>query len=58
MWLQQALHLHPRSTFASGVDAQAAFAALMPAPGIRRTGREALQAVLTRAASFFTVHTS
>jgi hypothetical protein len=58
MWLQQALHLHPRSTFASAVDAQAAFAALMPAPGIRRTGREALQAVLGRAASFFTVHTS
>ena len=58
MWLRQALHLHPRSAFASGVDAQAAFAALMPAPGIRRTGREALQAVLARAASFSTVHTS
>jgi hypothetical protein len=58
MWLQQALHLHPRSTFGSAVEAQAAFATLMPAPGIRRAGKEALQAVLGRAASFSSSHAS
>jgi hypothetical protein len=58
MWLQQALHLHPRLTFSSALDAQHAFAALMPAPGIRRTGKQAMQGVLMHAASFSTLRAS
>ena len=58
MWLQQALHLHPRLTFSSALDAQHAFAALMPAPGIRRTGKQAMQGVLMRTASFSSLRAS
>jgi hypothetical protein len=46
MWLQEALQLHPRSMFASAVDAERAFAALTAAPGLRRAGIKALNALL------------
>jgi hypothetical protein len=58
MWLQQALQLHPRSTFASAVDAQNAFAQFKPAPGIRRAGKQALQALLARTATLSSVQAS
>jgi hypothetical protein len=46
MWLQQALQLHPRSMFASAVEAERAFAALTSTPGLRRAGAKALTALL------------
>jgi hypothetical protein len=46
MWLQQALQLHPRSMFASAVEAERAFADIASAPGLRRVGPKALAALL------------
>lgn len=46
MWLQQALQLHPRSTFASAVDAERAFADVTATPGLRRAGGRALAVFL------------
>ena len=47
LWLQQALQLHPRATFASAVDAERAFDDIGSAtPGLRRAGMKALAALL------------
>jgi hypothetical protein len=46
MWLQEALQLHPRSMFASAVDAERAFAEITATPGLRRAGMKALNALL------------
>ena len=46
MWLQQALQLHPRSMFASAVEADRAFAEITATPGLRRAGAKALSALL------------
>ena len=46
MWLQQALQLHPRSMFASAIEAERAFAELTSTPGLRRAGAKALTALL------------
>jgi hypothetical protein len=46
MWLQQALQLHPRSLFATAVEAERAFAELTATPGLRRAGAKALTALL------------
>ena len=50
MWLQQALQLHPRSMFASAVEAERAFAEITAAPGLRRAGVKALSALLATGA--------
>jgi len=46
MWLQQTLQLHPRSIFASAVEAERAFAEMTSAHGVRRAGAKALSALL------------
>jgi hypothetical protein len=47
LWLQQALHLHPRGTFPSALEAERAFAEITGAmPGLRRAGLKALAALL------------
>jgi hypothetical protein len=46
MWLQQALQLHPRSMFASAVEAERAFLEITQAPGLGRMGARALSALL------------
>jgi regulator of extracellular matrix RemA (YlzA/DUF370 family) len=46
MWLQQALQLHPRSMFASAIEALRAFLEITSAPGLGRTGGRALSALL------------
>jgi hypothetical protein len=43
MWLQEALHLHPRASFASAVDAQNAYHATLGRLAARRGGVEALE---------------
>lgn len=45
-WLQQALQIHQRLAFRSGVDAQRAFADIGTTPGSRRAGAMALQVLL------------
>jgi hypothetical protein len=51
MWLQQALQLHPRSLFATAVEAERAFNEFAEASGLRRTGAKALAAFLDPASS-------
>ena len=46
MWLQQALQLHPRATFASAVEAERGFAEIIATPGLRRAGTRALTQLL------------
>ena len=46
MWLQTALQLHPRSTYASAVDAERAFGEGVAQPGQRRAGMKALGSLL------------
>lgn len=48
MWLQQALQLHPRSVFASAVDAQQMFAELATGPSPRRAAIQAVQTLVRR----------
>lgn len=48
MWLQQALQLHARSMFGSASEAQKSLAELTAVPGLKRSGRQALQALLPR----------
>jgi len=43
MWLQQALHLHPRASFASAVDAEQAFVEVLGPATARRGGAAAFQ---------------
>lgn len=52
MWLQQALQLHARSMFSNGCDAQKSFVEITSAPGLKRSGRQALQAMLPHADLF------
>lgn len=52
MWLQQAMQLHPRATFSSAAEAQKMFAEITAAPGMKRAGRQALQALVSRCTLF------
>lgn len=46
LWLQQALQLYPRATFASAVEAERDFADVTAVPGLRRAGAKALGLLL------------
>jgi hypothetical protein len=48
MWLQQALHLHPRAVFGSGVDAQKGYAEVLGPAAVRRGGAAAFQTSVRR----------
>jgi hypothetical protein len=48
MWLQEALHLHPRASFASAVDAQRAYDDTLSGVASRRGGTEAFEASVRR----------
>jgi hypothetical protein len=48
MWLQQALYLHPRSSFASAVDAERTFEEFLGSPAARRGGEIALRSIVRR----------
>jgi len=48
MWLQEALHLHPRSSFASAIDAENAFNQTLGPAIARRGGPAALEASVRR----------
>ena len=47
-WLLQALQLHPRALFGNAVEAQKTFGEIATAPGTKRAGRQALQALVSR----------
>ena len=51
MWLQQALQLKARGNFTSGPEAAQSFAALPLPAGARRTGAQAVRALLERLAA-------
>lgn len=46
MWFHQALQLHPGENFATGIDAERAFASMLGTPSARRAATAALQAAL------------
>jgi hypothetical protein len=48
MWLQEALHLHPRATFSSAVDAEASYATVLGTAAARRGGPAALAECVQR----------
>ena len=48
MWLQQAMQLHPRAMFGNAVEAQKIFSEITATPGLKRAGRQALQAFVPR----------
>lgn len=48
MWMQQAMQLHPRAMFGNAADAHKMFLDLTAAPGMKRAGRQALQALVAR----------
>jgi len=48
MWLLQAMQLHPRSLFGNAVEAQKTFVEIAAAPGMKRAGRQAVQALVSR----------
>ncbi len=48
MWLLQAMQLHPRALFSSAVEAQKTFVEIAAAPGMKRAGRQAVQALVAR----------
>lgn len=48
MWLQEALHLHPRASFASALDAQAAYHETLGRLASRRGGADALESSVRR----------
>jgi hypothetical protein len=48
MWLQQAMQLHPRAMFGNVVEAQKMFTEITSAPGLKRAGRQAVQALVSR----------
>jgi hypothetical protein len=48
MWLQQALHLHPRALFASGVDAEKGYNEVLGPAAVRRGGAAAFQTSVRR----------
>jgi len=48
MWLQEALHLHPRASFASAVDAQTAYHETLGRLASQRGGAEALESSVRR----------
>lgn len=52
MWLQQALQLHARSMFGSAWEAQKSLAEITASPGLKRSGRQALQTMLPRIDTF------
>lgn len=49
-WLLQAMQLHPRAMFGNAVEAQKTFAEITAAPGMKRAGRQAVQALVSRRA--------
>lgn len=48
MWLQESLHLHPRATFASAVDAEKAYAEVLGPAAARRGGAGAFESSVRR----------
>jgi hypothetical protein len=48
MWLQEALHLHPRATFSSAIDAEAAYAGVLGVAAARRGGSAAFEECVER----------
>lgn len=52
MWLQQAMQLHPRAMFGNAVQAQKTFVDITAAPGMKRAGRQALHALISRCRLF------
>ena len=48
MWLLQAMQLHPRAMFGNAADAQKMFVEIAAAPGMKRAGRQAVQALVSR----------
>lgn len=48
MWLLQAMQLHPRAMFGNAVEAQKIFVEITAAPGMKRAGRQAVQALVSR----------
>jgi hypothetical protein len=48
MWLQQALHLHPRAVFASGVEAETGYNEVLGPAAVRRGGAAAFQTSVRR----------
>jgi hypothetical protein len=51
LWLQQAMQLHSRAMFGNAVEAQRHFGEMLTTPGLKRAGRQALQAMLSRGPS-------
>jgi hypothetical protein len=47
MWLQQAMQLHARAMFSNAVEAQRGFLEMITTPGLKRAGRQAVQALLS-----------
>ncbi len=47
-WLLQAMQLHPRAMFGNAVEAQKTFVEITSAPGMKRAGRQAVQALVSR----------
>lgn len=48
MWVQQSMQLHPRAMFSSAAEAQKIFDEIAAAPGMKRAGRQAVQALVSR----------
>jgi hypothetical protein len=48
MWLQEAMHLHPRAAFASGLDAWRAFGGVLAGAAARRGGAASLESAVAR----------
>lgn len=48
MWLQESLHLHPRATFASALDAEKAYAEVLGPAAARRGGAAAFETAVRR----------
>jgi hypothetical protein len=48
MWLQQALHLHPRAVFASGIEAEKGYNEVLGPAAVRRGGAAAFQTSVRR----------
>lgn len=48
MWLQEALHLHPRATFSSAIDAEKGYDEVLGPAALRRGGTAAFEAAVRR----------
>jgi hypothetical protein len=48
MWLQQAMQLRSRAMFSNAAEAQKGFLEMITTPGLKRAGRQAVQALLAQ----------